>query len=265
MLSVAPVDGVPSYVQERPLLSLTSEPSPTPGPSEDGSVSRHGRHPISCRPVAGAGLETAVPGPRWGGRALICLAHLFSCSRGGSGMDGWEGHHGARAPYSAPKATGSEKQHVRLPPGAQSDPAALSGRAAPCSICRRHLTPPGALPQSPGARQPNTPSEADPSRILPETVRSLLCPGPCARRLLGADTLPGPLIYSRTRLLALSLAALTSASIRPAGETRRKKSRWTRSHRAAVPPSPHEVSERNFSILGSARISPAAGGRGRSL
>ena len=32
VLSVAPVDGIPSHVQERWLLSLTSEPSPTPGP-----------------------------------------------------------------------------------------------------------------------------------------------------------------------------------------------------------------------------------------
>lgn len=29
-------------------------------------------------------------------------------------------------------------------------------------------------------------------------------------------------------------------------------------HRAAVPPSPHEVSERNLGVQGSARVSPAA-------
>ena len=156
---------------------------------------------------------------------------------------------------------------ARVPSGAQCDPAALSGHVAPCSICGQHLTPPRASPQSHGARQPDTPSEADPSYVLPKTVRSLLCPGPCARRFLGADTLPGPLIYSHTQLLALSLAALTSAFIRRAGKTRKKKSRWTRSHRAAVSPNPHEVSERNLSVQGSACVSPEAtqGGQGRSL
>ena len=266
VLSVALVDGVPSHVQERRLLSLTSEPSPTPGPSEDGSVSRHGRHPVSRRPVAQAGLETAVlvlggeDGPSFAWLTYSAVAEEEAAWMRGKATT----EPGPCALPPKPRAQGSNA--VTLPPGAQSDPAALSGRAAPCSVCRLHLTPPGASPQSPGARQPNTPSEADPSRVLPKTVRSLLCPGPCARRLLGADTLPGPLIYSSTHLLALSLAALTSASIRPAGKTR-KKSRWTRSHRAAVPPNPHEVSERNCSILGSARISPAAtqGSRGRSL
>lgn len=225
-------------------------------------MSRHGRHPVSCRPVVRAGLEMAVQvlggedGPSFAWLTYSAVAEEEVAWMRGKANTG----PGPCALPPKPQAQGSNV--VRLPPGAQSDLAALSGRGAPCSVCRQHLTPPGASPQSPGAQQPNTPSEADPSRVLPKTVRSLLCAGPCARCLLGADTLPGPLIYSRTRLLALSLAALTSASIRPAGKTR-KKSRWTRSHRAAVPPNPHEVSERNCSIPGSARISPAATQDGR--
>lgn len=91
MLSVAPVDGVPSHIQERRLLSLTSEPSPTPGSIRGCSVRGHGCRPVSHRPVERAGLETAVRGPGWGGRAPHLLVSLIQRSGGGSGMDAWEG------------------------------------------------------------------------------------------------------------------------------------------------------------------------------
>ena len=161
----------------------------------------------------------------WAGRtgpSLACLTHSAvaeqeaAWTRGEAGRD--SGHHRARAPTLAPKPRAQGSNTARVPSGAPCDPAALSGHVAPCSVCGRHLMPPGASPQSHGARQPDTPSEADPSYVLPKTVRSSLCPGPCARRFLGADTLPGPLTYSHTQLVALTLAALTSAFMRPAGK-----------------------------------------------
>lgn len=115
-------------------------------------MSRHGCHPISHRPVARAGLEMAVPGPGWGGRALICLAHLFSCGRGGSGMDAWEGHHGARAPYSAPKASGSVKQRGKTPAWC---PVRPSCPLRPCGpLLRLQAAPHSARSIAPKPRRP---------------------------------------------------------------------------------------------------------------
>lgn len=101
------------------------------------------------------------------------------------------GHHRARAPTLAPKprAQGSNTARARLAPSPTR--AALSGHAPFCSVCGQHLTPPEHRPKAPAPDSQDTPSEADPSHILPETERSLLHPRAACQASPGADTPQG--------------------------------------------------------------------------
>lgn len=174
------------------------------------------------------------------------------------------GHHRARAPTLAPKprAQGSNTARARLAPSPTQLPSQamrplLRLRAAPHatrSIAPKpqRLTARHALGSRP---QPHPPR----NREVPAPPRAACQASLRCRHAPRASNLQPHLVIS---------AESGHAHIRVHQTSRKNdKEKVDERHRAAVPPSPHEVSERNLGVQGSACVSPAAtqGGRGRPL